>query len=745
MAKRAASPAPVTPHLPDSAQQHLTTLRGEIESRLATLEEVLADPSRGESLAGLILDLSRIATEEAQAAAAQACQLFRTEADRQVAEQRVAAAAAIEATQAGLRTAHDELETERATTQHLRRETEQAQLELGKLRELGAVKDAAKEKLERELKALRETGARQKTAEADLQRHAADLKQQLESEQRATTDAQTLLNAERAIVADLRREADQFHSEAARVTERLAALERVQADARAEYEREQAESHAAYERSLKDAAAAQERALADVRAVHERAQEDARTAYDTIAQDLERERTAAAYAHAELQSQVDSLRAELDAERGQSSELRQAVQRAEERSATLEREQAAIAGLERAHAELQSQLDRERAEFERQVDSQRGEFERQLASQRAEFDADRGQSSEARTALDAERGRNAQLLAELDAERGQHVTLRAEFDAERGQQVQLRTELDAERSQSAELRRALQEAEERSASSSGGDALETRQLELAALSQAALADAHKALAEAQADLQRERSSNAELRQAAESSDQLLASSRSNEVQMLANVDQISAQLQRERGQAMEVIEALKTERDRVAAELEAAQKWIDDVRAAEAEFTPKPSPAASESKSKAKAATPPTPTEPPAVAPAAAAPRKEEPATFALSDEGWQTIRLTNRYIYNDGVPIQVNGDAGTLFDLSFTGCQILSPSALKPNQLIKIQLAVKVSCSGKVVWTRLEAAAGAQLLSYRAGVRFTKPDHAAIEAFAASHEPTSIVPDSDA
>src|SRR5215204_1399441 len=105
MAKPSASPAPVTQNLSDSAQQHLTTLRSEIESRLATLEEVLADPSRGESLAGLILDLSRIATEEAQAAAAQACEIFRIEADRQISEQRATAASTIETTQAGLRTA----------------------------------------------------------------------------------------------------------------------------------------------------------------------------------------------------------------------------------------------------------------------------------------------------------------------------------------------------------------------------------------------------------------------------------------------------------------------------------------------------------------------------------------------------------------------------------------------------------------------------------------------------------------
>src|SRR3954464_3532766 len=100
MAKRAASPAPVNEQLSDSAQKHLTALRGEMESRLVMLEEVLADSSRGESLAGLLLDLSRIATEEAQAAAAQACLTTRSEADRQMAEQRAAATAAIETSQA---------------------------------------------------------------------------------------------------------------------------------------------------------------------------------------------------------------------------------------------------------------------------------------------------------------------------------------------------------------------------------------------------------------------------------------------------------------------------------------------------------------------------------------------------------------------------------------------------------------------------------------------------------------------
>jgi hypothetical protein len=85
---------------------------------------------------------------------------------------------------------------------------------------------------------------------------------------------------------------------------------------------------------------------------------------------------------------------------------------------------------------------------------------------------------------------------------------------------------------------------------------------------------------------------------------------------------------------------------------------------------------------------------------------------------------------------VQVNGDRARLYDLSISGCQLLSPSALKPNQMVKILLpaAPPLTCSGKVVWTRLEPMGMGQPLGYRAGVRFTKADEPAIEAFAASH-----------
>src|SRR5205814_9860669 len=107
----------------------------------------------------------------------------------------------------------------------------------------------------------------------------------------------------------------------------------------------------------------------------------------------------------------------------------------------------------------------------------------------------------------------------------------------------------------------------------------------------------------------------------------------------------------------------------------------------------------------------------------------------AGTEESWQAVRLASRYVFSTELSVQVNGDAARLFDLSISGCQLLSPTALKPNQMVKVLLPSKppLTCAGKVVWTRLEPMGVGQPLGYRAGVRVTKADEAAIEAFASS------------
>ena len=57
---------PPNAYLAESAQKRLEVLRGAMDMRLSALEAALADPAQGGSLEALILDLSRVATDEAQ-------------------------------------------------------------------------------------------------------------------------------------------------------------------------------------------------------------------------------------------------------------------------------------------------------------------------------------------------------------------------------------------------------------------------------------------------------------------------------------------------------------------------------------------------------------------------------------------------------------------------------------------------------------------------------------------------------
>jgi hypothetical protein len=101
---------------------------------------------------------------------------------------------------------------------------------------------------------------------------------------------------------------------------------------------------------------------------------------------------------------------------------------------------------------------------------------------------------------------------------------------------------------------------------------------------------------------------------------------------------------------------------------------------------------------------------------------------------------MAPRYGFSEPVPVQVNGTASQLCDLSVGGCQVLSQAALKPNQTVKVTLPTlpnPISCSGKIVWAKLEAPALGRPAGYRAGVQFSKPDQSAIDAFIVSHRAT--------
>ncbi|MGE5246227.1 MAG: PilZ domain-containing protein [Betaproteobacteria bacterium] len=99
--------------------------------------------------------------------------------------------------------------------------------------------------------------------------------------------------------------------------------------------------------------------------------------------------------------------------------------------------------------------------------------------------------------------------------------------------------------------------------------------------------------------------------------------------------------------------------------------------------------------------------------------------------------RRASRHAFAHEVGVQIDGGEATLVDLSVTGAQVISLTALKPNRVVKLQLPNDngpMSCKGKIVWARLEPPSNGQPFRYRAGIFFVTADPAGINTFMARH-----------
>jgi hypothetical protein len=530
---------PAKAQLPEAAQRELDELRAAVDVRLAALEAVLADPSRGESLEGLILDLARVASEEAEAAASRACLVTKLQADTEISEARMSAETA--------------LEREREIIADLRRELEQAQQVVSY--DEGQTPD--------EFKAVRQ----QLEAEISIERGAA-------------ADAERLLDRERQIAAELTEIAEL-------ATARSTALEREVAQLRAEHE---------------------------------------------------------------------------------------------ETKTRLAREREAAVALEHAYTEVHSRVEAERASVAEAV---------------AKQDVDRASSADLRRTA-----QEAQLL--LEAERASNAELRRMAD-----EAQL--QLEVERASSTDLHRAAKETQDRLASlgrlASAGEAEHNEAADALASTQAEAAELQRVLTETKKALRVERELSTDLRAAAEQAEQRASSILSEQVQSVANVEQASRQLA-----------AAQAEADALRAEVTAIRS-----RAAS---SPTPYGEAAEAQGMGHE-------------PEARPQAKRDAPHHAPETTEWGVMRLAPRHSFRQKVDVQINGQAGVLCDLSITGCQLLSPGALKPNQVLKVVMAAEQTpfvCAGKVVWVRIEPPTAGGPLFYRAGVQFTKTDPAAIDAFVTSY-----------
>jgi PilZ domain len=111
------------------------------------------------------------------------------------------------------------------------------------------------------------------------------------------------------------------------------------------------------------------------------------------------------------------------------------------------------------------------------------------------------------------------------------------------------------------------------------------------------------------------------------------------------------------------------------------------------------------------------------------------PAAPAVSLD-YRGTRRAPRYRMIAGTEVQVDGAAAEVIDLSVIGAQIVSTSALRPQQRVRITLAddggvVRVNAS--VAWASFEIPKSTP--RYRAGIEFTDGQAAAIEAFCKRHQ----------
>jgi hypothetical protein len=411
-----------------------------------------------------------------------------------------------------------------------------------------------------------------------------------------------------------------------------------------------------------------------------------------------------------IEQQVADARAE-----GESERTRLAAELAQERAA-VDSERAAADQLRQTSAALEQQLAAARAQLSafgaeqdaarRDIDTVRGELDavrRELEVARDERDSMRGERDAATRDLETARGEldgirqdahtRTQTLSRSQAEH--ELALKTAQDGARGAGARLADairERDAAQHEATELKRQLEEAE-------------TMIRERDAL-QRELRAAHDARDAAEArEAVRNISPNTDIDGDSETVVDLTIISKEEERQLAFE----------NRIRALEL--ALRDAETRA----ESAELELDQQR--------RPAP-------EAKRAVPiSVATRQPAPAPASVPVPPSEVTDGSMSEQYRGAARAAKRVQFNSETDIQIDGTPGKLVDLSLTGAQVLTPTAMKPHCLIKVALPMgdtSLSCNAKVMWSRLEPRSGK--LWYRAGVSFTSADQAALQAFLGDH-----------
>ena len=291
------SPADLKRYLSGSATREMDALRTALDARLVALEAALADPAQSASLERLVLDLARVATTEAQVAAARAC----LESQLKLQEQTVS-----------LRDAEQSLDVERTAAASLRRD-------LDRLRSAFEAESGSVAQLRRDLAEAHAAAKRERDTVAQATGSIARLQQELAAVQSAATER----------IADLEEAADRFTADTDRLNAELEASRRAvtaaDAGARARHESLRAEAEGRIRDLELELAAVQNAAttrIADLERAADRFTSESAglksdadrlgAERDRLAGDLEAIRQAAEAAEAEARARYDHARQEAD-------------------------------------------------------------------------------------------------------------------------------------------------------------------------------------------------------------------------------------------------------------------------------------------------------------------------------------------------------------------------------------------------------------------------------------------------
>ena len=137
----------------------------------------------------------------------------------------------------------------------------------------------------------------------------------------------------------------------------------------------------------------------------------------------------------------------------------------------------------------------------------------------------------------------------------------------------------------------------------------------------------------------------------------------------------------------------------------------------------------------------PAPSPPPARHAGGASPDVEAARAPVATEEpprslDWHGTRRAPRFRIRTGVELQLDGNPASVIDLSTVGAQVISPTVLRPNQKVRINMPnddFMLRFRGAIAWAKFELPKPPQNTpQYRAGIEFVDGDAKAIDSIIA-------------